>query len=475
MQWSKKADVTTGVPNKDIKPGTEDSTIGQEFKEEDKAKIMDEPEGTQAEPKETTKPDEAIGAEYKRVDNQEKTNAPEGDQKAISQKTTTEAPALDVMSEGKTMTAKWLKKADATPGVANKDIKPGTTDKSIGYDFKEKDGESTKVLDEPSGDQKSISQKTTKDEKIGEEYKEEGNQEKTKAPEGDQGAIKSETHKSDVSGEDYKEKGKKMTEKDASLEKINAWLKNPEVQDAEPALPSRFASYSEMANEYATLYGFYCQATNETVDQEMFGKALAHIGIESSNNMVERIDKMITAIARTLDRVKPRQMGGWKEAMGGFMKRDEGIHVVAKTREEAEALDKCVEAKIADAGFKGQKGKTKKQAAYTSCLDCVTTTATAAPTTAEVKIEASVPEADLAKTIIESISKRASAEPEFAKKIASQDEVSAVSVEMAKKFASRKDVDLIKLAHYRFDCKGCFDAIIGNIEKGLVPTDFTKR
>jgi len=477
MQWTKNADVTPGVPNKAIKPGTTDSGIGKDYREEEKFTVMDEPKGDQKEPKETTRPDEAVGEGYKRTDNQDKTDAPEGKQKDVPQKTHTEKPAKDVMSEGKTMSASkpsaWMKKAESTPGEANKDIKPGTTDKSIGYDFKENDGESEKVLDEPSGDQKAIPQKTQKDEKIGEEYKEEGNQEKTKAPEGDQKPIKSETHESDVSGESYKEDGKNITEKDASLTKVNAWLKNPVSDDAEPTLPERFASFTDMADEYATLYGFYCHATNEQVDPEVFGKAVAHIGLQSSNTMIERIDKMLTTIARTLDRVKPRDASGWKEAIGGYMKREGGMYIIAKTREEAASIDKCVEAKIAEAGFKPSKGRTKRESAFAACINCAPAPVVAPEKKEEVKADAVKP--THSSLIIDSMAKRAEKDAKFAAVYSAIDKKDFDGLVERLSKLEDKGVDIVKLAHYRFDCQGCFDAIIGNIEKGLVPTDFTKK
>jgi hypothetical protein len=474
MQWTKQADVTPGEKNKDIKPGTTDSGIGKDYKEEDKPKIMDEPKGDQKEPKETAKPDEAIGAEYKRTDNQEQTSAPEGDQKAVPQKTHVEAPAKDIRA--------WLKNADATPGTPNK-TKPGTTDEAIGYEYKENEGEKTKVLDEPEGDQKAVPQKTTTDNKIGEEYKEEGNQEKTPAPEGDQKPVKSETHESDVSGEEYKEDGaKKISPKDASLGKLSAWLKNPvtastEEGSVDPALPERYASFSDMADEYATLFGFYTQATGENVDTEMFGKALAHIGLQSSNAMVDRIDKIITTIARTLDRVKPRELSGWKEAIGGFYKREGTLTVLAKDKEEAGKIDRCVESKMGDQSFKPQKGRTKKESAFAICTKSVMGTSVAPAAVKE--IVSTDKAADLAKVLVESFTSRLAKDKEFAGKFAAikgDKDVSAVCVELATKLAKLADnVDLIRLANYRFDCAGCYDAIIGNIEKGLVPSDFQKK
>jgi len=480
MQWTKQADVTPGDKNTDIKPGTTDSGIGKNYKEEDKPKIMDEPKGDQKEPKETTKPDEAIGGEYKRTDNQDKTDAPEGDQKKVPQKTHVEAPAKDTLADNITMGPKaWLKKADATPGTPNK-TKPGTTDEAIGYEYKENEGEKTKVLDEPEGDQKAVPQKTTTDNKIGEEYKEEGNQEKTDAPEGDQKPVKSETHESDVSGEEYKEDGaKKISPKDASLGRLSAWLKNPVVYDGpvNPALPERYASFSDMADEYATLFGFYTQATGESVDTEMFGKALAHIGLQTSNSMVDKIDRIITTIARTLDRVKPRELSGWREAIGGYYKREGTLTVLAKDKEEAGKIDRCVESKMGDQSFKPQKGRTKKESAFAICTKSIM---------GAVKVPAAVKEvvstdkeANLAKVLVESFMARLAKDKEFAGKFAAikgDKDVSAVCVELAQKLAKLGDnVDLIRLANYRFDCAGCYDAIIGNIEKGLVPSDFQKK
>jgi hypothetical protein len=77
----------------------------------------------------------------------------------------------------------------------------------IGNDFKEHDGESIKVKDEPSGKQSNPKEKT--DNSIGEDYKEEGNQEIGDAPEGKQ---KTPSEGTDTSiGKDYKEEGKTIS------------------------------------------------------------------------------------------------------------------------------------------------------------------------------------------------------------------------------------------------------------------------
>ena len=49
MNWI-KADVTPGEKNTEIKPGTTDEKIGQEFKESEEHKALGAPEGDQKEP-----------------------------------------------------------------------------------------------------------------------------------------------------------------------------------------------------------------------------------------------------------------------------------------------------------------------------------------------------------------------------------------------------------------------------------------
>lgn len=522
MNWLKTADVTPGTPNKDIKPGTTDTSIGKEFKEEQKSKVLDEPSGVQKAVKPTT--DNSIGEQFKGEDNQKETDAPKGKQSPVPQKThKSDVSGEDYKAKGKTMSSMigaggWLKQAEGpAEGAANTEIKPGTKDEKIGYEFKEKDGESIKVLDEPSGEQKEP-QTGVKDEKIGEEYKGTDNQEKTNAPEGDQKEISMDTHESDVNAEDYKAKDITLG---SSMLKATAWLKG-----TEPAkLPEKFASFGDVADSYATLLGFYTQATGDAVDGETFGRAIASIGLKESDAMLERIDRMITALAKALSSSKTQRLAGWKQAVGGvgFVKKDEGLFIVAKTEAEAERIDCCVEAKLKDMSFKPKAGKTKKESAYASCAKSAgievkadgegeapaeaapaavpapaaeatpaeapaaeapaaeAPAAEAAPATEEVKAQSA-----LVKSLAEGVVARSAKEPAFMAKIeAAAKEAKMAALAYIKKSCEdtvkrcahlqEKGVDLVRLAHYRLDCTGCYDAVIGNIEKGLIPTDFLKK
>jgi len=457
MNWI-KAEVTPGAANTEIKPGTTDEKIGEEFKLEDAPKVPEAgaPEGDQKEPSTGVKEE----PEVHKDDKQPTPPGPSGDQKEVKMDTHTEMP-LDVKEENsgkiteKAAGLKWLK-AESTMGEENKDIKPGTKDESVGYDYKEDEGEKINVQDEPSGDQKEPSEGT--DEKIGEEYKEEGNQEVGDVPEGDQKEPKEETNTS--IGEEYKEEGPHDLPPANAMLKKASWLKSKKKQSFEErgpiSVPEKYASFGKVAEDFAILRNIY-NIFADDIEDEHFGKAVAHLSIKEASEMMKNIDSMYKRLRSSIDRTAP--MLSWKPAAGGFLKNDDGITIVAKTKEEATKIDRCVEAKLADSSFKPKAGRTKKQSAYAIC------TASVLGTSASL-IEEKV---DL-DPIKASIDARAETDVKFAE-LAKTFDLKAYKEKVAK---APETVDLVKLAHYGIECPNCFDAVMKSIERGLVPSDFKK-
>ena len=484
MNWI-KADVTPGEKNTEIKPGTTDEKIGQEFKESEEHKALGAPEGDQKEPSTGVKENPEVHKDEKHPT----PPGPEGDQKDIKMDTHTETP-MDVKEEnpGKitkkdaSNKIKWLK-ADVTPGTENKDIQPGTKDDTIGYDYKENDGETAKALGAPEGDQALISQDTHEDPGAAEFMGKPENQQLTNAPKGDQKPIPEKTHTEDGLGLEYKEKGvTELPPANASLTKSAAWLKKPIQTDLK--LPEKYATFDKIADDYSTLYGFYANALGEEPEADLFGRAVASLTLREADIMTKQIERMINTIHSSIQRSAAMRKDAWLSVSGGFVKVEGGMTIVAKTKEEAAKLDRCVEAKIGDPKFKPRPGRTKKQSAYAIC-----TASVLGKTSSIEEVKANATEKPAAQTssdsnkedvllapIIASMDERLKTDHKFAEAMQNKDKKTVVSSFLKKIEAARKHkIDFIKLAHYSIDCPTCFDAVMSSLNRGLVPTDFAAK
>jgi len=177
----------------------------------------------------------------------------------------------------------------------------------------------------------------------------------------------------------------------------------------------------------------------------------------------------------------------WKKVEAGLEMDIEGFKVIAKTEEEAKKIDSCVEAKMKDPDFKPEGDRSKKQSAFAVCTASVmgTTKRGSEEEEKEDKKEEKKeekkaseekpfePPKELVASLTKSLEERAAKDPAFKEVFAKQGKDIAVTplVKMAK-ILDRKEIDIIRLAHYSIDCPDCFAAIMTNIEKGLVPTDF---
>jgi hypothetical protein len=491
IAWTKKAEVTPGEKNTEIKPGTTDEKIGQEFKESEEHKALGAPEGDQKEPSTGVKENPEVHKDEKHPT----PPGPKGDQKDIKMDTHTEKP-MDVKEENpgkiteKDASTKinWLKKkADVTPGTENKDIKPGTVDETIGYDYKEKDGESAKVLGAPEGDQAQVAQDTHEDPGAAEFMGKPENQQLTNAPKGDQKPIPEKTHTEDGLGSEYKEEGvTELPPANASLTKSAAWLKKPIESDLK--LPEKYATFDKIADDYSTLYGFYANALGEEPEADLFGRAVASLTLREADMMTKQIERMINTLHSSIQRSAATRKDAWLSVSGGLMKQEGGMTIVAKTKEEAKKLDSCVEAKMSDPKFKPRPGRTKKQSAYAICSSSVlgksssleegkdgTTEKTASQTSSAPTIESDKEDALLV-PIIASMDERLKTDHKFAEAMQNKDKKTVVAEFLKKIEAARKHkIDFIKLAHYSIDCPTCFDAVLSSLNRGLVPTDFKAK
>jgi hypothetical protein len=498
MNWIKTADVTPGKPNKDIKPGTTDTSIGEEFKEGEDSKVPSAgaPEGDQKQPATGVKDSPEVHKDEK----QPLPPGPKGDQSDVKMDTHTEKP-MDVKHEnpGKisdkdaSKGIQWMKKtAESTPGTENKDIKPGTKDEKVGEDYKLEDSTKVPSSGNPSGEQKQPTE--GKDESIGEEYKDKGDQTLPKGPKGDQGEIKQETHESDVSGEEYKEEGPTdLPPANASLSKTAGWLKKPVETDLK--LPEKYATFDKIADDYSMLMGFYANALGEdNIDKPLFGRALAHMSLREADEISRTIERSVRSIHAAIQRVSDMEKNAWKSVAGGYLKFEEGMHIVAKTKEEAAKLDSCVESKMHDPDFKPKAGRTKKQSAYAICTKSVLGSS-ASESSETLKKEASegskteTKELDkkssnedpLVKEIVSSLINRAKSDQKFFGILKANEEKSGSYTQIANAFlekvkeARNHKIDFIKLAHYSIECPTCFDAISDSLKRGLVPTDFASK
>lgn len=505
MNWIKTADVTPGKPNKDIKPGTTDEKIGEEFKEAEDSKVPSSgaPEGKQKEPSTGVK---EAPTEVHKDEKQPLPPGPKGDQSDVKMDTHTEKP-MDVKHEnpGKisdkdaSKGIQWMKKvAESTPGEENKDIKPGTKDENIGKDFKLSD-DKAKALGAPEGDQKTPTE--GKDESIGGEYKESGDQKLPTGPKGDQGEIEQKTHESDVSGEEYKEEGPTdMPPANASLSKTAGWLKKPVETDLR--LPEKYATFDKIADDYSMLMGFYANALGEdNIEKSLFGRALAHLSLREADEMTRTIERSVRTIHSAIQRISDMEKNSWKSVAGGFLKMEEGMHIVAKSKEEASKIDRCVEAKLSDSDFKPKAGRTKKQSAYAICTKSVLgsnaslehtqeikgdishdhTSEKSASEAADASADKSVQKDPLVDQIVSSFISRAKTDTKFVDIVKASEKTAGSYTQIASAFldkikeARNQKMDFVKLAHYSVDCPTCFDAILSSLKRGLVPTDFASK